>query len=235
VGFAAASLIEAAGCEVVVPGSQTCCGQPAYNAGEIEKSRAIAKTAISAFETCDYVVAPSGSCAAMLKRHVARLLSDDPRLAGAALSFAGRVHELTSFLVNVRGMTKAPGRFKGRVAYHDACSAKRELGIEREPRLLLASIHGLELVEPDRAEECCGFGGLFSIEYADISSALAVRKAGAIRECAPDLVVGPDLGCLMSIAGTLSRQGVELACRHVAEVLAGELTAPPIGQTTGLG
>lgn len=228
VGFASVRLLERAGCEVEVARGQTCCGQPAYNSGARADARALALMTMRAFGGCDYVVAPSGSCAAMLKLHYPRLLADEERLAAEAKAFAERVHELTSFLVNVRALADVPGRFQGRVGYHDACSGLRELGVRREPRQLLGLVEGLELTELAEGEACCGFGGLFSVKHAEISNALVERKWAAIAAAAPDLVVGADLGCLFNIAGKLRRAGMHTACRHVAEVLAGELADPPI-------
>jgi L-lactate dehydrogenase complex protein LldE len=228
VGFAAASLIEAAGCRVEVVQGQTCCGQPAYNSGDRESAREIALATAQAFRECDYVVAPSGSCAAMLKLHYPRLVTGNEEDAAEVRAFAGRVHELTSFLVNVRGMTRVPGRLKARVAYHDACSGLRELKIAAAPRRLLGSVEGLELVEMGEGESCCGFGGLFAVKYPEISNAMVEKKAAAIALAAPDVVLGGDLGCLANIAGKLRRAGSPIACRHVAEVLAGELSDPPI-------
>lgn len=233
VGFAAARLIEQAGCTVVVPETQTCCGQPAYNSGEMSITRELALQTICAFADCDFVVAPSGSCASMLKVHYPRLLKEDPHTEAAAKSFAERVHELTSFLVNVRGMETTGSSFAGRVTHHDACSGLRELGIRSEPRRLLRSVEGLTLVEAAEVTACCGFGGLFSIKFPDISTAVADRKIQDLRASDPDLVTGGDLGCLMNLAGRLRRSEKPLPCRHVAEVLAGELNDPPIAWPAG--
>jgi len=228
VGFAAVRLLEAAGCDVVVPRGQTCCGQPAYNSGDRETARALALQTIAAFEDCDYVVAPSGSCAGMLKTHYPELLADDAAAAERAREFAARVHELVSFLVRVRGLEQVPGAYEGAVTYHDSCSGLRELGIKDEPRRLLSSVAGLEVVEMAECETCCGFGGTFSVKFPDISNAMVERKAGNIEAAGAPLMLAGDLGCLMNIAGKLSRQGSPVQCRHIAEVLAGELTDPPI-------
>lgn len=228
VGFAAAHLIEKAGCTVVVPVGQTCCGQPAYNAGEQDTARDLALQTMRSFDGCDYVVAPSGSCAAMLRIHYPALFRGRGDIELEMKAFAERVHELTSFLVNVRHMTGTDATFEGRVAHHDACSGLRELGIRSEPRRLLAAVAGLELVEAGEVAPCCGFGGLFSVKYPAISAAVADRKIEDLRAPAPDLVTGGDLGCLMNLAGRLNRSEHPLPCRHVAEVLAGNLDAPPI-------
>lgn len=230
IGFASVRLLEASGCDVVVPGRQTCCGQPAYNSGDSANSRAIASNTIHAFRDCDYVVAPSGSCASMLRIHYQRLFDEraDPTLAGDATAFSERVHELTSFLVGVRGMKDALPGYKGRVTYHDACSGLRELGIRDAPRKLLRSLPGVELVEMTEPEACCGFGGLFATKHADISNAIVSRKAEHASAAGVDLLLAGDLGCLMNIAGKLARLGSGPPCRHVAEVLAGDVSAPPI-------
>lgn len=228
VGFAAARLIEQAGCTVVVPAGQTCCGQPAYNSGDRETARDLALETVRAFAGCDFVVAPSGSCAAMLRLHYPALFKGAGDVEFEVKAFAERVHELTAFLVNVRRHTATEAKFAGRVVHHDACSGLRELGIRAEPRRLLAAVEGLELVEAPDTTACCGFGGLFSVKYPEISTAVADRRIADLASAAPDLVTAGDLGCLMSLAGRLRRSGMALPCRHVAEVLAGETDAPPI-------
>ena len=230
VGFAAVRLLEAAGCEVIVPPEQTCCGQPAYNSGATADAAALARQTISAFDGVDYVVAPSGSCAGMLRAHYPELLKDDRVWHGRAITFAERVHELMAFLVDVRGLKEVPGSLTARATYHDSCSGLRELGVKRQPRALLAKVAGLQLVEMNDCEVCCGFGGTFSIKYPDISNAMVDKKSANVTAAAPDLLLAGDLGCLMNIAGKLGRAGSPIAVRHVAEVLAGELSAPPIGR-----
>jgi L-lactate dehydrogenase complex protein LldE len=230
IGFAAASLIQRAGCTVEVPTAQTCCGQPAYNSGDQANAQALARQTIAAFDGFDYVVAPSGSCAGMLKSHYPKLLKDDPEWGPRAVAFAERVYELMSFLVNVRGLVSVDATYQGRVTYHDSCSGLRELNIKTQPRRLLKSVKGLELVEMADNEICCGFGGTFSLKYPDISNAMVEKKTAAVGAAEPQLLLAGDLGCLMNMAGKLKRQGSGIAVRHVAEVLAGEMTAPPIGQ-----
>ncbi len=230
VGFAAVKLLEQAGCAVEVPGGQTCCGQPAYNSGDKADAAALARQTITAFADCDYVVAPSGSCAGMLKAHYPKLLAADPKWAAKARAFADRVHELISFLVDVRGMASVEATFSGCVTYHDGCSGLRELGIKSQPRSLLKSVKGLELEEMADAEVCCGFGGTFSIKYPDISNAMVEKKTANVAAAKPDLLLAGDLGCLMNMAGKLRREGRPIAARHVAEVLAGEVSEPPIAQ-----
>jgi len=230
IGFAAVKLLTDAGCEVDVPTGQTCCGQPAYNSGDKFTAQQLARQTIAAFETHDYVVAPSGSCAGMLKLHYPELLKDDPAWKARAAAFGAKVHELISFLVNVRGVSAVDAELKARATYHDSCSGLRELGVREQPRKLLRSVRGLELVELTDADVCCGFGGTFSVKYPDISNAIVERKAEHVATTGADLLLAGDLGCLMNMAGKLSRQGRKIAVRHVAEVLAGELGDPAIGE-----
>lgn len=229
VGFAAIRLIEAAGCEVTVPPSQTCCGQPAYNSGDRRDAQAIARLVVAAFEEFDYVVAPSGSCAATLKHHYPALLDDDDWRSRAA-AFADKVHELTSFLVDVRGMTTVSATLAGSATFHDSCSGLRELGIATQPRRLLASVDGLTLTEMEDSDVCCGFGGTFCVKYPEISNAIVEKKTANIAATGADTVLAGDLGCLMNIAGKLQRRDIAISARHVAEVLAGMTDAPPIGE-----
>jgi L-lactate dehydrogenase complex protein LldE len=229
VGFAAVKLLENAGCKVVVP-AQTCCGQPAYNSGDRATAAALASQAIEAFEDCDYVVAPSGSCGGMLIRHYPELFAGEPDLAAKAERFAAKTHELVSFLVDVLGVESVSARFDGTVAYHDSCSSLRELGVKAQPRRLLGSVAGLTLVEIDEAETCCGFGGMFAAKYGELSNAIVSRKADDVRKTSADTLLAGDLGCLLNMAGKLQRQGSPVKARHVAEVLAGMAEGPAIGE-----
>jgi L-lactate dehydrogenase complex protein LldE len=230
IGFAAVKLLEDAGCVVEVPRQQTCCGQPAYNSGDRADAKAIARQVISAFAGYDFVVAPSGSCAGMLRVHYPELFADEPAMLVQAEALAGRVHELVSFLVDVRGMTKVVARCAGRATYHDSCSGLRELGVKPQPRKLLASVAGLELKELPGAEICCGFGGTFGVKYPEISDKMASDKIADIAATGADCVLAGDLGCLLQIAGKLTRAGSRVEVRHVAEVLADMAdTVPSIG------
>jgi len=231
VGFAALKLVEDAGCRVAVPDVQVCCGQPAYNSGDRADAAAIARQVVAAFEDVDYVVVPSGSCAGMLREHYPRLLGDDPAWAPRAHHVAARTWELVSFLTDVRGVTGVTGvAFAETVTYHDSCSGLRELGIRDQPRRLLASVAGLELVEVADAEVCCGFGGTFCVKYPEISNRMVAEKAAAITATGAGTVLAGDLGCLLNIAGKLSREGCACRARHVAEVLAGMADVPAIGE-----
>jgi L-lactate dehydrogenase complex protein LldE len=228
VGFAAVKLLEGAGCIVEVPESQTCCGQPAYNSGDRADAKSIARNTIAAFEGFDYVVAPSGSCAGMIRKHYPMLFEDDPAMEARAKALAARTYELIGFLTDVLRVTAVHASFNGSVTYHDSCSSLREMGTARQPRALLATVEGLTLSEAEGRDVCCGFGGTFSVKYPDISNAMVSAKTAAFESTGAEWVLGGDLGCLMNIAGKLSRQGSPVRVRHVAEVLAGETAAPPI-------
>ena len=230
VGFAAARLIEWAGYEVVVPKAQTCCGQPAYNSGDSLDAKAIARQVIEAFDKLDYLVAPSGSCAGMIKVHYPEMFSGDPIWADRAKALADKTYELTVFLNDVAQIKDIDGTWSTTTTYHDSCSGLRELSIKAQPRNLLSEVNGLTLTEADDVEACCGFGGLFSVKYSDISENMVDAKAAAIENTGADLLLGGDLGCLINISGRLKRRGSAIAVRHVAEVLAGFDDTPPIGE-----
>jgi L-lactate dehydrogenase complex protein LldE len=229
VGFAAIKLLEDAGCRVEVPPGQTCCGQPAYNQGDRADARDLARRTIEALQGYDSVVVPSGSCAGMLRQHYPELFANGSREAEQARELAGRTWELVSFLTDVLGVIGVDAEFQARVTYHDACAGLRELGIKEQPRRLLQSVRGLELTELPGAEVCCGFGGTFCVKYPAISGKMVDDKAAEIAATGADVVLAGDLGCLMNIAGRLSRLGSHVAVRHVAEVLAAATGEPPIG------
>ena len=229
IGFAAVKLLEAAGCTVEVPRAQTCCGQPAYNSGDRETAMAIARQVLDAFEGYDHIVAPSGSCAGMLRRHYPQVFADEPAVLPRVQQLAARSWELVSFLVDICGMQAVRARWERRVTYHDACSGLRELGVKDQPRRLLASVDGLTLRELPGAETCCGFGGMFCVKYPDISDKMVSDKQADIVKTGAEAVLAGDLGCLLNIAGKLHRHGARLEVRHVAEVLAGMTEeVPPI-------
>jgi L-lactate dehydrogenase complex protein LldE len=230
IGFAAVKLLEQAGCTVEIPRAQTCCGQPAYNSGDRANSKAIALQVCDAFAGYDYVVAPSGSCAGMIRQHYPELFADDPLNLPRAQELAGRTWELISFLVDVCGMRMVTVQWDRQVTYHDACSGLRELAVKHQPRQLLASVDGLQLKELPGAEVCCGFGGTFCIKYPDISDKMVTDKEAEIVGTGAQALLAGDLGCLLNMAGKLYRQGRRIEVRHVAEVLAGMTgEAPPIG------
>lgn len=220
VGFAAVKLLEDAGCTVEVPRAQTCCGQPTYNSGDRADTKAIARQVIAAFEGFDYVVAPSGSCAGMIREHYPELFADEPDIAVAAQHLAKRTYELVSFLTDVMAVADVAARYDGLVTYHDSCSGLRELGVKQQPRKLLASVKGLRIAELPGAEVCCGFGGTFCIKYPAISDKMVSDKAADIAATGADTLLAGDLGCLLNMAGKLTRRGQAVRVRHVAEVLA---------------
>jgi len=229
VGFASVSLLERLGAEVVVPPEQTCCGQPAYNNGDFESARAIARQAIAAFEGVEHVVVPSGSCAGMLVRHYPELFRDEPETLARAQNLAARTRELSAFLAESGVEPVIDTRFTGKVAMHDSCSARRELGIHAAPRALLGTLAGVESVELKDAEVCCGFGGTFCVKYPDISARMVSDKAESVIASGADVLVSGDLGCLMNIAGRLKRMDSPVRVYHLAELLAGMTDAPGIG------
>jgi L-lactate dehydrogenase complex protein LldE len=230
VGFAAVKLLEAAGCAVEVPAAQTCCGQPAFNSGDTRTARAIARDVMRAFAGYDWIVAPSGSCAGMLRAHLPELFADDPALKHEAEQFSGRCWELVSFLTDVCGMKAVDASFAGSAAYHDSCSGLRELGVKSQPRKLLGSVQGLRLTELPGAEVCCGFGGTFCVKYPEISTAMVREKTAGVAASGAGTLLAGDMGCLLNIAGSLSREGSPVRVRHVAEVLAGMADGPAIGE-----
>jgi len=231
VAFAAVKLMEEAGCTICVPERQTCCGQPAFNSGDMSDSRTMAKMVIEEFEGFDYVVAPSGSCAAMIVKHYPELFKDSPEWHKRATDLSGKTYELLTFLSDVCGVKKVQAALDRKVTYHDSCSGLRELGIKSQPRTLMGSVEGLEVVEGENAERCCGFGGTFCLKFSDISSRITDDKCDDIIKTGADTVLGGDLGCLMNIAGRLTRRGETIEVRHIAEVLA-DMTddLPPISQ-----
>ena len=229
VGFAAVKLLEQSGCDVEVPASQTCCGQPAWNAGADQHGKEIAQAVIAAFEGFDYVVAPSGSCAGMIKRHYPEMFEMDDAWLKRARALAQKTHELMSFLVDVRGMAGVKAAFARKVCYHDSCSSLREMGVKAQPRALLGSVDGLSISELADPQVCCGFGGLFSVKYPEISERMADDKIADACATGADTLVGGDLGCLLHLAGRMKRQGKTLQVRHAAEVLADMGNDPALG------
>jgi L-lactate dehydrogenase complex protein LldE len=222
VGFAALKLLEAGGADVFVPATQTCCGQPAYNSGDRPDAKALALKVVDEFEDCDYLVAPSGSCAGMIRTHYADLFADDAAVLTRVHKLAARTHELTDFLANVLKVESVPGTFTGTVTYHDCCAGLREMGVKSQPRQLLGRMPGLQLQEMAEPETCCGFGGTFAIKFGEISARLADNKCEHVEHCGADAVVLGDLGCMLNIEGRLRRRGnASTRVLHIAEVLAG--------------
>ena len=230
VGFASIKLLEDAGCLVEVPKLQSCCGQPAYNTGDLDETKKIAKQVIETFESYDYVIVPSGSCAGMLRHHYPMIFTNDNEWLERANKLAERSYELLSFLTDVLKVDAIESDFKGIVTYHDSCSGLRELSIYEQPRKLMGKLEDLHLRELPDSNVCCGFGGTFCVKYADISDRMVENKVNQIIDTGAQTLLSGDLGCLMNIAGKLQRMGSRLEVRHVAEVLAGMTQGPAIGE-----
>jgi len=222
IGMAALKLLEGAGYQVVVPATQTCCGQPGYNSGDRKSARALAEKVLEEFEGCDFLVAPSGSCGGMIRTHYPDLFSGEPALAARIDRLTAKTYELTDFLVNVAKLRQVPGTFDGSVTYHDSCSGLREMGVKTQPRELLAKVPGLTLKEMRDNETCCGFGGTFVLKMDEISARMVEDKCRHIEANGASAVVMGDLGCMLNIEGRLRKRGDSTTqVLHVAEVLAG--------------
>jgi L-lactate dehydrogenase complex protein LldE len=219
VGVATVRLLRRLGVTLDFPPAQTCCGQPHFNSGYHADARELARHTIRAFEGSNLVVAPSGSCAAMVKLEYPELLHADLVWHNRAEDLAHRTHELSDFLVNLLRVEDVGARFEGKVTYHMACHL-RGLGLQTEPERLLRQVKGLEYIPLERSDECCGFGGSFAVRYPGISGAMVQDKAAFIERTGADTVVATDAGCLMNIAGCLRRRGSKVRALHLAEVLA---------------
>lgn len=226
IGFAVLELLQNAGYEVVIPLQQTCCGQPAYNAGDRRAALALAKKTIEEFEACDYLVIPSGSCAATIKIHYAELFADEPKWLIRHQALQAKCYELTCFLTEIAQLEQGSfnNTYQGTVTYHDSCSGLRRLGVKEQPRKLLAQVPGLRLKEMAECESCCGFGGTFAIKYGALSARIAESKCRHIIAAQTDAVVLGDLGCMLNIEGRLHRQGDKRTkVLHIAQVLTGRV------------
>ncbi|MGZ8291160.1 MAG: (Fe-S)-binding protein, partial [Telluria sp.] len=197
--------------------------QPAYNSGDSRTARDLAEKVLREFEPFDYVVLPSGSCGGQIKGQYVELFRDDPDLKARFERLADKTYELTDFLVNVAGINQLPSSFAGHITYHDSCAGLRELGVKQQPRALLAKLPGVQLTEMKDCQQCCGFGGTFSVKYGDISGAIVDEKCRNIQASGADAVVLGDLGCILNIEGRLRRTGDEKTrVLHIAQVLAGD-------------
>jgi len=220
IGLATAELLERLGYRVEFPEGQTCCGQPAFNTGYREQARQVARHFLEVFQAAEHIVSPSASCVSMVKNHYPELFNKEPEWQQRARSLAGRIWELSQFLTEVARLEDVGARLEGVAAYHDGCHALRELGVREAPRRLLARVRGLKLREMPGAEECCGFGGTFSVKFPEISGAMARRKIQALCESGVEYVISADASCLMQIQGALSRAALPVRTLHLAEVLA---------------
>ncbi len=221
IGEAMLKVLRQAGAQVDFPRDQTCCGQPPFNAGLREAARRIAEHTIRAFEaTQGDVVMPSGSCAHMIRYNYAELFADDPAWLPRARALATRTFEFSEYLVDVLGVSDCGAHWDGPLAYHPTCHLHRGLNVDRQPRLLLANVHGAELRPLPEAEDCCGFGGIFSVEHPELSAEMLKRKLGNLQESAAPTLVVADAGCLMHIQGGLHRNRMPQRVVHLAQVLA---------------
>jgi len=218
---ATVEVLERFGATVRVPLSQTCCGQPAFNSGNRKEARAMARKFLLSFPDDGYIVTPSGSCAAMVKHGYPVLFRDEPRTLARARAVGERIYELSQFLVDVLGVTDPKSDFSGKVTYHDSCHLRRGLGVVSAPRKLLRAIPGVEFVEMEESDRCCGFGGVFSLKYPQVSCKMTERKVERILATGASYVTSGDLGCLLNIGGLISRIGYPVKAIHLAEILAG--------------
>ena len=204
------------------PVGQTCCGQPAYNSGYQRDAAAAAKHFINLFENAEVIVCPSGSCVHMVRHHYPDLFADDPAMYSRALAIGAKTYEFTQYLVDELGIDDVGAEFSGTVTYHDSCHLSRGLGIAAQPRTLMGNIQGLELIEMKDSDTCCGFGGTFSVNYPEISTAMADEKIDNILATKANIVTGCDISCLMNILGRISRRGEDVQVLHIAQILAGD-------------
>jgi L-lactate dehydrogenase complex protein LldE len=220
VGMAMASVLEGLGYQIDFPPAQTCCGQPAFNSGYPAEARKVARHFLDVFRDAEQIVVPSGSCTSMISHHFDDIFAQEPKLREEARRMAPRVWEFSRFLVEVAKVEDVGARFDGVVTYHDSCHALRELRIKDGPRRLLAKVRGLELREMEAAEECCGFGGTFSVKFPEVSGGMARTKLESIRKTEAGTVVSIDSSCLMQLQGVILRAGLPIRTLHLAEVLA---------------
>ncbi|MCP4545598.1 MAG: (Fe-S)-binding protein [bacterium] len=221
VAHATVRLLRKLGIGLSYPAGQTCCGQPAFNAGYWKEARVAAEHFISVFADAETVICPSGSCVSMVRNHYPELFKDSPRLLKMAQGIGSRTFELTQFLVDVPGVEDVGARFTGTVTYHDSCHLLRGIGVRDQPRRLIQGVKGAHFVEMKDSDYCCGFGGAFSVKYPGISTAMLESKINNIIASGAHAVVGCDMGCLMNIEGMLSRMGSSVRTMHIAQLLDG--------------
>ncbi len=220
-GEAMVKIFRKLGIDLNCPTTQTCCGQPAFNAGYRREAGVAAKRFIDIFEAAEVIVCPSGSCVAMVRHHYPQLFDDDDPWLQRAKQVAAKTYELTEYLVDVLGAQDLGARYEGKITYHDSCHLLRNLRIQSQPRKLLSKVGGAEFIEMHDADRCCGFGGSFAVKFADISAAMVTDKVNNIIASGADTVVGCDMGCLMNIQGMLNRMGSDIKTMHIAQILAG--------------
>ncbi|GKV65347.1 MULTISPECIES: (Fe-S)-binding protein [Sporosarcina] len=211
-------VLERQGCELSFPKGQICCGQPAYNSGYVENSKSAMKNMIKTFESAEYVVTPSGSCATMFKMYP-EIFADEPKWKDKAQELADKTYEFTEFLVDVLKVENVGAKLTGKGTYHPSCHMTRLLGVKEPPKKLLAQVEGLEMIPLPNAHNCCGFGGTFSVKMGDISEQMVDEKVDSAMVTEADYLIGADCGCLMNIGGRAERTGKKIRVMHIAEVL----------------
>lgn len=219
VGLSTVRLLRKLGVSVAFDSRQTCCGQPAFNAGYMEETRKVALHFLDVFRDSETIVVPSGSCAGMIKIHIPELFEPDTENRHLAEQIASKTYELSDFLVSVLGVTNIGARFPHKVTFHDSCHQLRELRISSQPRKLIREIESVDFVEMRDSERCCGFGGTFSVKFPDVSAAMGREKVNAILESGAEFVIANDVSCLMHIGGLIERQNLGVKTMHLAELL----------------
>ncbi|SDK01484.1 (Fe-S)-binding protein [Sediminibacillus albus] len=217
-GKATVELLERFGCEVDFPETQTCCGQPAYNSGYHEKTKAAAKNMINTFAHADYVVSPSGSCAYMFHEY-ASLFDNDSEWEEKAKALKEKTYELTQFLTEVLKIEDTGSEYHAKATYHSSCHMTRLLGVREAPLKLLSNVKGLEMTELPNSHDCCGFGGTFSVKMPTISEQMVDEKVEHVEKTNAEVLIGADGGCLMNIGGRINRKKKPIKVMHIAEIL----------------
>lgn len=219
VAFNMVKVLEKVGCTVSYNTDQTCCGQPAFNAGFQDEAKAVCKKFINDFKGDDYVVAPSASCAGFVKNYYKTLFNNSAHLQ-TVNQLVSRIYEFSDFMINILKVENIGARFEGKATYHDSCAALREIGLKKEPRILLSNVEGLELIEMNDNETCCGFGGTFAVKFNAISTAMADQKINNALATHAEYLISTDMSCLMHIAGCAQVKGAQIKSLHLADVLA---------------
>ncbi len=212
-------VLEKTGCVVSYNTNQTCCGQPAFNAGFWDEARTVGAKFVDDFKEAEYIVGPSASCVGFVRNYYTKLFDNSSR-HNEVKELTGRIYEFSEFLVNVLQVTDLGASLKGKATYHDSCAGLRECGIKKEPRKLLEKVKGLELVEMNDVETCCGFGGTFAVKYESISVAMGEQKVENALATGAEYLISTDLSCLMHLQGYIRKNGHALQTMHLADVLA---------------
>jgi L-lactate dehydrogenase complex protein LldE len=219
VAFNTVKVLEKAGCTVAYNTQQTCCGQPAFNAGFWGESKDVCTKFVQDFDGADYIVSPSASCAGFIRNNYGKLFENNA-FQSPAKKVASQIFELSEFLVKILGITELGASFNGKATFHDSCAGLRECNIKAEPRVLLSQVTGLELVEMNDTETCCGFGGSFAVKYDTISVAMADQKIDNAIATEAEFIISTDMSCLMHLDGRINHHGQQIKVIHLADILA---------------